>query len=252
METKNDVYSAIGDDTLFTIEVEDTLNTSRAIRLGGHSNVCLKLGTHLIKKIVYGDTIFLDDAYIQLSEKKLFGITNYQRFDDIVILPFIEGYVTEDISVKEFMYLSEQIRQSGLMPKFTLFDLFDRYDYTPDSNLYAPVLKDINHVAHGDLAYINIVRTEDGIVPIDWEYFCYASKYWDLACFLASLYVFEHANSKEIMLKTEEVADPAMAALSVMLLCEYWVAWGAFTKHDFFPKELTELRDDLYVELNLR
>lgn len=246
MENKKNIYSAIDADTLFPVDVEDALDTPNAIRLGGHSNVCLRLGNHLIKKIVYGDVSFLDDAYIQLSEKKLFGITNYQRFDDIVILPFIEGYVTEKINFKEFMYLSEQIRQSGLKPGFTLFDLFDKYDYSPDEELYAPLLEDVGHVAHGDLAYINIIRTEDGIVPIDWEYLCYSSKYWDLACFLASLYVYGHITSEEIMLEAQQLADPAMVALSVMLLCEYWVAWGASTNNDWHPKELTQLRDVLY------
>lgn len=245
MELKDDLYLAVDNDIISTLEVEETSNVPHAVKLGGHTNLCLRVGNILIKKIIHGNLDIIDNAYTQLAEKKLFGITNYQRFDDIVILPFIEGYVTEDISVKEFMYLSDQIRQSGIKPRFTLFDLFDRYNFNPDKKLYGSLLKDTNDVCHGDLAYINIIRTEDTIIPIDWEFFCYANRYWDLGCFLASLYVLDHANTDEIRQKTEEVADPTLAALNVMLLCDYWRAMGDFTGNYYYPKELKVLRDYL-------
>ena len=245
MKPKDNFYSITGDDISLALDVEDKQAITPAEFLGGHTNINLKLGNMLIKKIVYGNIDFVDRAYTELAEKKLFGVMHYQRFDNLLFLSFIEGYVTEDISVKEFMYLSDKIKKCGLTPTTTLTEIFDKYNFSPVKELYAPLLEDIVHVSHGDLAYINIVRTENEIVPIDWEFLCYSTRYWDLACFLASLYVYEHATNEEIRLKTEEVADPRMAALSVMLLCEYWIRFGITTQNHFYPKELKDLRDYL-------
>ena len=42
-----------------------------------------------------------------------------------------------------------------------------------------------------------------------------------------------------------ENADSKELVLTVMLVCDYWIQWSVHTKHDYFSKELKELRDSL-------
>ena len=228
-----------------TTELINKLTPSNVTKLDGDTNYNLKLGNIVIKKIVHGDVDFIDDAYSKLLEKKLFGITTYQRFENLVFLPFIEGNVTPQISVKEALELSERVNQSGLKPQITILDVFRKYDFIPDSELYADLLDDVSFVSHGDMAYTNIVKGQNGLVPIDWEFLCYSVKYWDLGCFLASLYIYGHADCQGISNRLEEVEERRFATLAVMLLCDYWIAWSISTQWDFFSKELKELRSFL-------
>ncbi|WP_010262406.1 adenylyltransferase/cytidyltransferase family protein [Treponema primitia] len=228
-----------------TTELINKLTPSHAIKLGGDTNFNIKLGNIVIKKVVHGDINFIDDAYTQLLERKLFGITSYQRFDNIVLLPYIEGSVTAQITAKEIVDLSEKINRSGLKPTISILNVFKKYDYSPDGGLYKDLLNDIKYVSHGDMAYTNIVKGQNGLVPIDWEFLCYSVRYWDLGCFFASLYIYKHADCIEITEKLSEIPDKRLATLATMLLCDYWIAWSISTNYDFFSKELKELRSYL-------
>jgi len=225
-----------------TTELINRLTPSKVIKLGGDTNFNLRVGNIVIKKIIRGSVSFIDDAYTKLLEKQIFGITSYQRFDDIAILPFIEGNVTPEISVKEVIDLSGKINNSGLKPIISIIDVFKKYDFYPDKELYALLLNDISYVSHGDMAYTNIVKGQNGITPIDWEFLCYSVRYWDLGCFLASLYIYKHDSLEQILEKLSAVPDTKLAVLATMLLCDYWIAWSISTKYDFFSKELKELR----------
>jgi len=239
-------FHVMGRSTLMsTTELINKLTPSKVTKLGGDTNFNLRIGNIVLKKIVHGSISFIDDAYTKLLEKKLFGITSYQRFDDLVFLPFIEGNVTHEITVKEVLELSDQINKSGLKPIISILDVFKKYDFYPDKELYAPLLNDINYVSHGDMAYVNIVKGQEGITPIDWEFLCYSVRYWDLGCFMASLYIFKHDSLDQILEKLLAVSDKKLAILATMLLCDYWIAWSISTKYDFFSKELKELRNFL-------
>lgn len=220
----------------------NNLSKPRIIKLGGDTNINLKLGNTLIKKIVHGDAEFIDDAYSQLLEKKLFGITHYQRFEDLVFLPYIEGEVSHELEIKEILNLSNEINSSGLRPKISILDVFSKYNFTPDEITYSDLLDSIGQISHGDMAYTNIVKTPHKLVPIDWEFLCYSVKYWDLACFLASLYIYNHSDCENILSKTTETKNQILAIKAVMLLCDYWIAWSITTNYDFFSKELKDLR----------
>jgi cytidyltransferase-like protein len=232
-----------------TTELINRLTPSNVTKLDGDTNFNVRLGNIVIKKIVHGDIDFMDDAYNQLLSKKLFGITSYQRFDNLVFLPFIEGNVTPEYSVREIIALSENINQSGLKPRISILDVFNKYKFQPDSNLYAELLDDINYVCHGDMAYTNIIKGQNGIFPIDWEFLCYSVPYWDLGCFLASLYIYNHADCEKISAKLSEAPDRKLATLATLLLCDYWIAWSIATNWDFFSKELKELRTYLMTDI---
>ncbi|MDR1783788.1 MAG: adenylyltransferase/cytidyltransferase family protein [Dysgonamonadaceae bacterium] len=243
-------FHVMGRSTLMsTTELINRLSPSNVTRLAGDTNFNVRLGNIVIKKIVHGDTEFMDDAYNQLKEKHLFGITSYQRFDNLVFIPFIEGNVTPEYSTKEIIDLSERVNQSGLKPKITIFDVFKKYKFAPDKNLYGEFLDDISYVSHGDLAYTNIVKGQNGIFPIDWEFLCYSVKYWDLGCFLASVYIYGHATLEQILQKLTETPDIRKATLATLLLCDYWIQWSVATGWDFFSKELKELRAYLLTTL---
>jgi cytidyltransferase-like protein len=245
IKSKNGFHVMGRSSLMSTTELINRLTPSEVIKLGGDTNFNLRIGNIVIKKIIRGSVSFIDDAYTKLLEKKLFGITSYQRFDDIALLPFIEGNVTPEISVKEVIDLSGKINNSGLKPIISIMDVFKKYDFYPDKELYAPLLDDISYVSHGDMAYTNIVKGQNGITPIDWEFLCYSVRYWDLGCFLASLYIYKHDNLNQILEKLTTVPDTKLAALATMLLCDYWIAWSISTKYDFFSKELKELRSFL-------
>lgn len=232
-------------ELMSTTELINRLTPSNVTKLGGDTNLNYRLGNIVIKKIVHGDINFIDDAYSQLLEKKLFGVTSYQRFGDLAFLPYVEGNVTPEISVKEVVSLSNRINQSELKPKISILDVFKNYDFIPDEELYTDLLNDITYVTHGDLAYTNIVKGQNGIIPIDWEFLSYSVKYWDLGCFLASLYIYGHATLEQIINKLSEVDEKRLATLATMLLCDYWIAWSISTNYDFYSNELKELRNNL-------
>ncbi|MDR2551681.1 MAG: adenylyltransferase/cytidyltransferase family protein [Treponema sp.] len=246
IKSKNGFHVMGRSSLMSTTELINRLAPSRVTKLGGDTNFNLKIGNMVIKKIVHGSTSFIDDAYSKLLEKKLFGITTYQRFDDLVFIPFIEGSVTHNITVQEVIDLSERINKSGLKPIISIMDVFRKYDFYPDKELYAPLLSDINYVSHGDMAYTNMVKGQNGLTPIDWEFLCYSVKYWDLGCFLASLYIYQHHDLEQIREKVLETSDVKLAGLATMLLCDYWTAWIVSTGHEFFSKELKELRSFLH------
>jgi cytidyltransferase-like protein len=232
-----------------TTELINKLSPSEVIKLGGDTNCNFRIGNIVIKKIIHGSVSFIDDAYSKLLEKKLFGITSYQRFSELVFYPFIEGNVTPEISINEVIDLSRQINDSGLKPIISILDVFKKYDFYPDKELYAPLLNDINYVSHGDMAYTNIVKGQNGITPIDWEFLCYSVRYWDLGCFLASLFIYKHNNLEQIMEKIFTISDSKLVVLATMLLCDYWIAWSIATEYDFFSKELKELRNFLAAQI---
>jgi len=229
-------------DLMSTTELINRLTPSEVKKLPGDTNLNIRIGNIVIKRIVHGSVSFIDDAYSKLFEKKLFGITSYQRFNDLVFLPFIEGNVTPGITVKEVVDLSGEIAKSGLKPMISIIDVFRKYDFFPDRELYSPLLDDMSYVSHGDMAYTNIVKGQGVITPIDWEFLCYSVRYWDLGCFLASLYTHKHNSANEILEKLLLLTDSRLAILATMLLCDYWIAWSISTKHDYFSKELKELR----------
>lgn len=236
-------------ELMSTTELINRLTPSHVIKLEGDTNQNFRLGNVVIKEVIHGDTEFMDDAYNQLLEKNLFGVTNYQRFGKLVFLPFIEGNVTPEISVQDIIKLCDKINQSGLIPRTSLNDIFRKYHYCPDTKLYSNLLNDISYVSHGDMAYTNLVKGQTGLYPIDWEFLCYAVKYWDLACFLASLYIYRHSDIEDIYSKLNEVEDKDEALLTLLLLCDYWLAWSDATQYDFYSKELRELRNFLYSKL---
>ena len=242
IKSKNGFHVMGRSSLMSTTELINKLTPSHVTKLGGDTNLNLRLGNIVIKKIVHGSVSFIDDAYTKLLEKKLFGVTSYQRFDDLVFIPIIDGNVTPEITVQEILDLSEQIRTSGLKPIISIMDVFKKYDFYPDKELYAPLLNDINYVSHGDMAYVNIIKGHGILTPIDWEFLCYSVRYWDLGCFLASLYIWKHNSLEQILEKLLTVPDKKLAMLATMLLCDYWIAWSISTKYDFFSKELKELR----------
>jgi hypothetical protein len=249
IKSKNGFHVMGRSNLMSTTELINKLSPSEVIKLGGDTNFNLRVGNIVLKKIVHGSISFIDDAYTKLLERKLFGITSYQRFDELVFLPFIEGNVTPELTVKEVIDLSEKINKSGLRPIISIIDVFKKYDFYPDRELYATLLNDINYVSHGDMAYTNIVKGQSGITPIDWEFLCYSVRYWDLGCFLASLYIYQHNNLEQILEKVSNVSDTKLAILATMLLCDYWIAWSISTKYDFFSKELKELRSFLLKQV---
>jgi cytidyltransferase-like protein len=249
IKSKNGFHVMGRSNLMSTTELINRLTPSEVLKLGGDTNFNLRVGNIVLKKIVHGSVSFIDDAYTKLLEKNLFGITSYQRFEDLVFLPFIEGNVTPELTVKEVIDLSEKINKSGLKPIISIIDVFKKYDYYPDKELYAPLLNDINYVSHGDMAYTNIVKGQGGITPIDWEFLCYSVRYWDLGCFLASLFIYKHNNLEQILEKVSNVPEKKLAILATMLLCDYWIAWSISTKYDFFSKELKELRSFLLKQV---
>jgi cytidyltransferase-like protein len=249
IKSKNGFHIMGRSNLMSTTELINRLTPSEITMLGGDTNFNLRLGNIVIKKVIRGSVSFIDDAYSKLLEKKLFGITSYQRFDELVFLPFIEGNVTPELTVKEVIDLSEQINKSGLKPIISILDVFKKYDFFPDKELYASLLNDINYVSHGDMAYTNIVKGQGGLTPIDWEFLCYSVRYWDLGCFLASLFIYKHNNLDQILEKVLNVPDTKLATLATMLLCDYWIAWSISTKYDFFSKELKELRSFLLKQV---
>ena len=228
-------------DIITTAELIKKLTPSEVIELGGDNNINFKIGNIVIKKIIHGSIKFIDDAYTQLLEKKLFGVTSYKRFYEIIFIPVIEGVVTPDISVDEFLEIAEQINKSGLKPTISIMDVFKKFGFTPDKEIYKPLLDDISYVCHGDLAYTNIIKGPEGLTPIDWEYLCYSTQYWDLANFLTSIYIYGHCSLEEILEKLKKIPEAETATLATILLSDYWIAWSKFTKHDYFSKECKEL-----------
>ena len=237
-------------DIITTAELIEKLTPSEVIELGGDNNINFKIGNIVIKKIIHGSIKFIDDAYTQLLEKKLFGVTSYKRFYDIIFIPVIEGIVTHDISLEEFLELTGKINNSGLKPTITIMDVFKKFNFFPNKDIYAPLLSDISHVCHGDLAFTNIIKGPEGITPIDWEYFCYSTPYWDLANFLTSIYIYGHNSLDDILEKLKKVAEPKMAAIATILLTDYWITWSITTKHDYFSKECKELHKFLLEQFN--
>ncbi|MCZ2614374.1 adenylyltransferase/cytidyltransferase family protein [Bacteroides fragilis] len=235
-------------ELMSTTELINKLTPSHVIKLDGDTNQNFRLGNIVIKEVIHGDTEFMDDAYTQLLNNELFGVTNYQRFGKLVFLPFIEGNVTPKVSVHDVVSLSEQISKSGLKPKISLLDVFQKYNFVPDGKLYTELLKDVTVVCHGDMAYTNLVKGQTGLIPIDWEFLCYGVKYWDLGCFLASLYIYGHSDCENIYSKIAETKDLKSAMLATLLLCDYWLAWSVSTEYDYFTKELTELREYLFTK----
>ena len=237
-------------DKMSTAEIIKRLTPSEVEELGGDNNINFKIGNIVIKKIIHGSISFIDDAYTQLLEKKLFGVTSYKRFYDIIFIPVIEGVVTPDISVEEFLILAEQINNSGLKPTITIMDVFKKFGFFPDKEFYAPLLKDLSHICHGDLAFTNILKGPEGLVPIDWEYLCYSTPYWDLANFLTSIFIYGHNSLEDIIRMLDKTEDVKTATLATILLSDYWIQWSAFTKHDYFSKECKELYKFLFEHYN--
>jgi|GEM_PF-2239825 len=245
IKSKNGFHVMGRSELMSTTELINKLTPSDVIKLGGDANLNFRIGNMVIKKVVHGSVKFLDDAYTQLSEKKLFGITNYKRFDDVLFYPYVDGITTHNINLDDFLKLSESVNNSGLRPTITILDVFKNYDFTPDKELYEPLLANMDYVCHGDLAHVNIVKGESKLIPIDWEVLCYSVKYWDLGCFLGGLYCWGHNTADEVLEKIQSVPDSKFALLSTLLLCDYWLAWSASTGYDFFIKECTELRSYL-------
>lgn len=233
-----------------TTELINKLSPTKVFELSGDTNQNYRIGNITIKKIVHGNSEFIDGAYGQLLEQQAFGITSYQRHDDLVFIPYVEGSVTPDISMPELSNIMDEINNSGIKPTITILDVFKLYDYIPDAQLYGHLLLDMTSVSHGDMAYTNVVKGQLGINPIDWENLCYAMKDWDAAPFLVSLFIYGHRTFEQIKTNTEELAllrktDAKKLALLLMLVCDYWLQWNISTGYEYFPNELKELRSNL-------
>ena len=232
-----------------TTELINKLSPSRVVKMDGDTNENYRLGNIVIKRIVYGDVDFIDYAYGQLLEKGLFGITSYQRFGKLVFLPFIEGNVTPSLSFDQVLELTKQINLSGLKPKNTLMDMFAQYGFMPDLKVYGELLSDLTYVCHGDLAYPNLVKNQKGLFPIDWEFMLLGTEYWDLATYIASVYVYQYVDCRSVLDAVNDMENSLVLKKTLMLLCDYWVQWSIFTGHDFFSKESKMLRSFLYSNL---
>lgn len=237
-------------ELMSTTDLINRLTPKEVIKLEGATNVNFRIGSVVIKKVLHGNPDFIDNSYKQLVEKGLFGVKTYQRYDDMVFLPFIEGNITHNLSMQEMSEVISSIHHSGLKPTMNMLDVFSFYEFYPEKNLYGSLLENMDHISHGDLAYTNVVRGQLGVFPIDWENLSYSTKYWDLGCYLASIYIYGHDNLYQIHKKLEEFmqienADSKELVLTVMLVCDYWIQWSVHTKHDYFSKELKELRDSL-------
>lgn len=236
-----------------TTQLINTLTPNEVIKLGGDTNKNYRIGNIVIKQILYGSTKFIDEAYKQLLKKQKFGITNYVRYDDLVFLPYIEGNITPEISMPELSKLIDDINNSELKPSMTILDIFGFYNYVPDKEVYGTILRDIHYVSHGDLAYVNIVKGQLGIFPIDWENLCYSIKNWDSAPFFASLYIWKHDDFESLCKKMSEFAELRNVtfeniSIILRLLCDYWIQWSIYTGSDFYSKELKELKHLLLVK----
>ena len=232
-----------------TTELINKLTPSRVVKLDGDTNENYRLGNIVIKRIVYGDVDFIDYAYGQLLEKGLFGITSYQRFGQLAFLPFIEGNISPNLSFEQVLELTKEINASGLKPRITLIDMFNQYGFTPDKDFYADLLSDMSYVCHGDLAYTNLVKNQEGVYPIDWEFLLYGTEHWDLACYIASVYIYQYIDCRCVLDSISDMENCNQIKKTIMLLCDYWIAWSVFTKHDFFSKELKMLRSFLFSNL---
>lgn len=232
-----------------TTELINKLTPSRVVKMDGDTNENYRLGNIVIKHIVYGNVDFIDYVYGQLLEKGLFGISSYLRFGKLVFLPFIEGNVTPNLTFDQVLELTRQINKSGLKPKITLIDLFAQYGFTPDLEMYGDLLSHLSYVCHGDLAYTNLVKNQEGLFPIDWEFLLYGTEYWDLAAYTASVYVYQYVDCRSVLDEVNNMENSTQIKKSLMLLCDYWIAWSAFTGHDFFSKELNMLRSFLNFNL---
>lgn len=242
-------------ELMSTTTLINTLSPSEVIKLGGDTNKNYRIGNIVIKKITYGSTKFIDDSYTQLVEKQKFGITHFTRYEDLAFLPYIEGNVTPEINIAELSSLIDQINNSGLKPSMSILDVFGFYNYVPDKDEYGTLLKDISHVSHGDMAYFNIVKGQTGIFPIDWETLCFSVKNWDSAPFFASLYIHKHDTFESLCKKITGFAtlrNVSFEDVSILirLLCDYWIQWSLHTGHDYFSKELKELKHLLLAKHN--
>lgn len=232
-----------------TTELINKLTPSRVFKLEGDTNENYRLGNIVIKRIVYGDADFIDYAYSQLLDKGVFGVNSYQRYGQLVFLPYIEGHVSPNLSFEQVLSLTRKINNSGLKPKITLLDMFNQYDFVPDKEFYYDILSNLNYVCHGDLAYTNLVKNQEGLFPIDWEFLLYGTEYWDLACYITSVYIYQYIDCRNVLDAISDMDNCKEIKKTVMLLCDYWIAWSAFTKHDYFTKELRMLRS--FIHLNL-
>ena len=232
-----------------TTELINKLTPSRVVKMDGDTNENYRLGNIVIKRIVYGNVDFIDYAYGQLLEKGLFGISSYLRFGKLVFLPFIEGNVTPNLTFDQVLELTRQINKSGLKPKITLVDMFAQYGFTPDLEMYGDLLSHLPYVCHGDLAYTNLVKNQEGLFPIDWEFLLYGTEYWDLATYIASVYVYQYVDCRSVLDEVNDMENSTQIKKNLMLLCDYWIAWSAFTGHDFFSKESNMLRSFLNFNL---
>lgn len=243
-------------ELMSTTTLINTLTPNEVINLGGATNKNYRIGNVVIKKITFGSIKFIDEAYGQMVEKKKFGMTHYTRYDDLAFLPYVEGNVTPEITMKELSDVVDDINNSGLKPSMTILDVFGFYNYVPDKNLYGEILKDVSYVSHGDLVYTNIVKGQTGIHPIDWECLCYSIKNWDVAPFLASVYAYGHDDFQTLSAKIEELATLRNVSyedisIIIRLVCDYWIQWSIHTGSDYFSKELKELKHLLLVKSNI-
>lgn len=245
-------FHIMGRSTLMsTTELINKLTPTRVIKLEGDTNRNYRLGNILIKHIVHGDVNCVDYAYEQLLKYSLFGVTSYQRFGNLVFLPYIEGNVSPNISFKQITKLMQEIKSSPLKPNISLLDLFDMYDFKPDMEFYTDILDEnmLQYVCHGDLAYTNVVKNQTGIYPIDWEFLLYGTRYWDLGCYIASVFIYNYVDCRTILDEINELDDSLEIKKNTMLLCDYWIQWSVACKQDYFSNELKMLR--AYLAANL-
>lgn len=218
----------IGRSTLCsTTELIDSIRKSEVKDVGGHSNDNFYTNNTIVKIIKSSNLKEMDSIYNQLKE--IGYISDYRREGNVVFLPFIEGEVTPQ-SLDKVLALTEVIHSLDLKVNRTIMDLFKNYEFIPDSKYDA--LLGQRYICHGDLVYTNVINNNGDLIAIDWEYLLLGPRYWDLACYILSSWIY---NGIQIIERDPEIR------LTIELVRDYWLAWSDATRIDYHTEQLKSL-----------
>lgn len=192
---------------------------------GGISNITWKVSSkNSIQQYVL--------KYLQASSIESFTL----RHDCIILggtfalyeyIEGIVGHVTSaemvDYFIKKFRYQDNRVNvnQHTCLTAIDLFLKYAKSDKSLDINidLIDDAIKNANWCwSHNDLVRENIIRTQDGIKFIDWEYADYAPIEMDVAsCLLNDVIDFKD-------IKTD-IFNTECICLLVMLQAKAWIGW---------------------------